>query len=145
MIEGKKILVAGFANTGQAVVEFLSHFPCELRVSDNRNAENFSSITAKYPQVSFEFGSNKPESFLWADLIVLSPGIPDTIPPIVAAREKGTEVISEIELAGHYLQGTAIGITGTNGKSTTTELTAAMLQAAGKKAFACGNLGPPLI
>src|SRR5437588_13119161 len=102
MIEGKKILVAGFARTGQAVVDFLTHFPCEIRVSDSDRREKFVKLIEKYPKIAFEFGENKMESFLWADLIVLSPGIPDTIQPILEARKKGTEIISEIELASHY-------------------------------------------
>jgi UDP-N-acetylmuramoylalanine--D-glutamate ligase len=95
--------------------------------------------------VEFEFGGHKTETFLRADLIVISPGIPDTIEPIAEAKKKGVRVISEIELAYHFLKGTLIGITGTNGKSTTVELTGAMIRAGGKNAIVCGNIGTPLI
>ncbi len=145
MIEGKKILVAGFARTGQSVVEFLSHQPCRLSVSEMKPASESQEAAAKYPQVQFEFGGHRPETFLQSDLIILSPGIPDSIPPLVEARKKGVPIWSEIELASRFLKGTLIGITGTNGKSTTTELTGRMLQEGGKRAFVCGNIGTPLI
>jgi UDP-N-acetylmuramoylalanine--D-glutamate ligase len=145
MIEGKNVLVAGLARTGLAVVEFLQHFNCRTSVSEAKPAESFPNITQRFPEVEFEFGGHQPETFLKADLIVLSPGIPDTIPPLVEARRRGISIISEIELASRHLKGTMIGITGTNGKSTTTELTATMLREGGKSAYACGNLGPPVI
>lgn len=145
MIEGKRVLVAGFARTGQAVVEFLIHQPCTIIVTDTKPAEEFREASARYKQVQFEFGEHQIETFIAADLIILSPGIPDTIPPLVEARKKGIPIWSEIELASRYLKGTQIGITGTNGKSTTTELAGKMLQDAGKRAFVCGNIGKPLI
>jgi UDP-N-acetylmuramoylalanine--D-glutamate ligase len=145
MIEGKKILVAGFARTGQAVVDFLIHEPRRISVSEAKPAGEFSRMMTKYPQVQFEFGGHKIETFLNADLIILSPGIPDTIPPVAEARKRQIPIWSEIELASRYLKGTLIGITGTNGKSTTTELTGQMLREGGKPAFVCGNIGMPLI
>jgi UDP-N-acetylmuramoylalanine--D-glutamate ligase len=144
-IDGKKILVAGFGVTGKAVVEFLSRRRCTLLVSDSRPRSEFGDIPDRYPEVRFEFGKQKPETFENVDLIILSPGIPDTIPPLIAAREKQISIISELELAFHHLKGTLIGITGTNGKSTTTELTGALLKEGGKQTFVCGNIGIPLI
>jgi UDP-N-acetylmuramoylalanine--D-glutamate ligase len=145
MIQGKKVLVAGFAQTGQAVVDFLVEQPCTVMVSELQPAEAFRKEASKYPNVQFEFGGHTTATFLKADLIVLSPGIPDSIAPVVEARKKGIPIWSEIELAYHFLKGTMIGITGTNGKSTTTELTGKMLQEGGKRAFVCGNIGKPLI
>ena len=126
MIEGKNILIAGFARTGQAVARFLMNRNCKISVSESRDASEFGNYSNDFPGVEFEFGGHRSATFLKADLIVLSPGIPDTIEPIVEAKKKGIRVISEIELAYHFLKGTLIGITGTNGKSTTTELTGAI-------------------
>ena len=126
-LTGKKIVVAGFALTGQAVVKFLQDFECEVAVSESGAASGFSEAIAKYPNVRFEFGTHSREFFMTADLIVLSPGIPETIPPIAAAKEAGIPIFAEIELAYRFLKGTLIAITGTNGKSTTTKLTGAML------------------
>ncbi len=76
------------------------------------------------------------------NLLVVSPGVPWDSPALVAARENGLEVIGETELAWRFLQDRPwVGITGTNGKTTTTALTAAIFQAAGLNAPACGNIG----
>lgn len=144
-LTGKKILVAGFARTGQSVVEFLQNYPCEIAVSDSREASLFPDARKRYPQVQFELGAHTIQTFITADAIILSPGIPDTIEPLVAAKEAGVPVLAEIELAYRFLKGTLIGITGTNGKSTTTKLAGAMLAQGNKRAFVCGNIGTPLI
>jgi UDP-N-acetylmuramoylalanine--D-glutamate ligase len=78
------------------------------------------------------------------DLVVKSPGVPAEAVQVTAARAAGAEVISEIELAARELPNPIIGITGTNGKTTTTELIAHLLRAAGREAVACGNQGLPL-
>jgi UDP-N-acetylmuramoylalanine--D-glutamate ligase len=76
------------------------------------------------------------------NLVVVSPGVPWDSPALVAARDNGLEVIGETELAWRFLQDRPwVGITGTNGKTTTTALTAAIFQAAGLNAPACGNIG----
>src|SRR5262245_25952645 len=103
-LAGKKIVVAGFALTGPAVVEFLQDFRCEVAVSESGDAASFAESAAKYPHVKFEFGAHTPEMFLSADLIVLSPGIPDTIPAIAAAKESGIPIFAEIELAYRFLK-----------------------------------------
>jgi UDP-N-acetylmuramoylalanine--D-glutamate ligase len=78
-------------------------------------------------------------------LVVLSPGIPKATPIVDAALARAIPVVSEIELASRLLPGQVIGITGTNGKSTTTAMAAALLNDAGIEAVACGNLGTPWI
>ena len=82
------------------------------------------------------------ESASLPDLIVVSPGVPWDTPILVAAREKGIDTIGELELAWRYLDSVPwIGVTGTNGKTTTTALIAAIFKAAGLNAPACGNIG----
>lgn len=78
------------------------------------------------------------------ELVVKSPGVPAEVVQIAAARAAGVEIIGEIELAARELGNPIIGITGTNGKTTTTELIAHLLRAAGGNAIACGNQGLPL-
>ncbi|MDJ0650517.1 MAG: UDP-N-acetylmuramoyl-L-alanine--D-glutamate ligase, partial [Xenococcaceae cyanobacterium MO_188.B19] len=79
---------------------------------------------------------------LTSELVVVSPGVPWDIPILVTARKQGIETIGEIELAWRYLEDVPwLGITGTNGKTTTTALIAAIFQAAGLNAPACGNIG----
>jgi UDP-N-acetylmuramoylalanine--D-glutamate ligase len=78
-------------------------------------------------------------------LVIPSPGVPADAPVLVKARELGIPVWSEIELASQFLRGRLIGITGSNGKTTTTALVAQMLRYAGFYAQAAGNIGTPLI
>lgn len=89
--------------------------------------------------IRVELGQQKQ---LNSDLVVVSPGVPWDIPLLVEARKQGIETIGEIELAWRYLQDIPwVGVTGTNGKTTTTALIAAIFQAAGLNAPACGNIG----
>jgi len=95
--------------------------------------ENVAVKLAYSPNLS---GDHKP------DLIVVSPGVPWDIPILVTAREQGIDTIGEIELAWRYLSEIPwLGVTGTNGKTTTTALIAAMFKASGLSATACGNIG----
>ncbi len=94
--------------------------------------------------VVLALGPHRADAFARADLIVLSPGVPPSQDAIAAARRAGVPVIGEIELASRWLAGRIIAITGTKGKSTTTTLVARMLEAAGFRATAGGNLGTAL-
>jgi UDP-N-acetylmuramoylalanine--D-glutamate ligase len=78
------------------------------------------------------------------DAVVKSPGVPPTRPLLAQARARGLPVIGEVELAFPWLDGDLVGITGSNGKSTTTALTGALLRGCGFPAEVCGNFGPPL-
>ena len=89
-------------------------------------------------------GGHPQELFANADLIVLSPGVPADLPQLDMARSRGVEVISEPELAGRFLRGRIIGITGSNGKTTTTALTGELMRAAGAQVIVGGNIGTPL-
>jgi UDP-N-acetylmuramoylalanine--D-glutamate ligase len=79
------------------------------------------------------------------DAVVVSPGVPMDRPLLEDARRRGVPVIAEVELAAPFLNGPVVAITGSNGKSTTTALTGAMLRAAGHKVEVCGNIGDPLV
>lgn len=91
--------------------------------------------------IRFEENQHTLEEILRADEVVKSPGIPEKAPVIQALREKGTPIISEIELAGRYTQAKCICITGTNGKTTTTLLTYHLLKEAGLTVGLAGNVG----
>ena len=85
------------------------------------------------------------QSFLTADLIVVSPGVPMDIEPLMLARARKRPVISEIELASRFIAAPMVAITGTNGKTTTTTLTGEIFRACGFTTFVGGNIGNPLI
>ncbi len=79
-----------------------------------------------------------------ARTVVKSPGVPASAPPIVAARERGLEIVGELELAWRLVDGEFFGVTGTNGKTTTCELLGAILRSAGAEVAVAGNVGTPL-
>src|SRR5262249_39269744 len=89
-------------------------------------------------------GGHPEKLFTGADLIVVSPGVPSDLDPIRAARHSGKLVVGEAEFASWFLRGRIIGITGSNGKTTTTSLTGAMMTAAGQAVLVGGNIGVPL-
>ncbi|MBN2266513.1 MAG: UDP-N-acetylmuramoyl-L-alanine--D-glutamate ligase, partial [Candidatus Aminicenantes bacterium] len=145
-LRGANVLVVGFERTGRALAPFLLGRGARVRITDRKPAGAFgASLRALAGRgVAFEMGGHKPASFLRADLIVPSPGVPP-LPAILAARDKGVPVLSELELASRFLRGRVIAITGSNGKSTTTVLVHRMLADSGRRAFLAGNIGRPLV
>ncbi len=136
------VLGAGESGAGAAVLAKVKGF--DVFVSD------MSSIKDKYKKmldeyaIAWEENKHTHECIMDADEVVKSPGIPDTAPLIVALKEKGTPIISEIEFAGRYTDARMICITGSNGKTTTTLLTYHILKSAGLKVGLAGNVGQSL-
>ena len=145
-LKDRRVLVVGFERTGEALCEFLLARGARVRVTEKRPASEIGEKTGLWRErgVVFETGGHRPESFLGADLIVPSPGVPP-LPGILAARAKGVPVLSEIELAFRFLKGRIVGVTGSNGKSTTVTLTHKILKEAGLRSRLAGNIGPPLV
>ena len=142
-VVGKRVTVVGAARSGIAAAQLLAQRGAHVTLSDVRG-DVPEAAPLRDVGVTLELGSHRPETFIGADLIVLSPGVPPEQPPIQAARARGIPVVAEIELASRWLQGRVIAITGTKGKSTTTALTGRMLQTAGFKVTVGGNIGAPL-
>jgi UDP-N-acetylmuramoylalanine--D-glutamate ligase len=94
--------------------------------------------------VEFELGEHVPESFVEADLVVLSPGVPPGIDPVRAAEQVGVPVLGEMEFACRFSGSRLIGVTGTNGKTTTTTLVHRMVKEAGRTTLLAGNNEFPL-
>jgi UDP-N-acetylmuramoylalanine--D-glutamate ligase len=126
-VEGKVVLVAGMGKSGIAAAELLRQHGAEVRATDSKPGEGLLPQTV--------------ETFTSADLIVLSPGVPVDIPEVLAARQRGIPVIGEIELASYWMLGPVIGITGANGKTTTTAMTGHVLKEAGVPCQVGGNIG----
>ena len=143
---GKRVLIVGLGKTGEAVADFLLRRGARVKISEKKTAEALGKAaqawTARGAEV--EAGGHRLASFLESDLIVPSPGVP-LLPEYAAAQAQGVPILSEIELAYRFLKGRIIGITGTNGKSTTTTLVHKILKDAGQKAHLAGNIGTPLI
>ena len=140
------ILIIGAARSGIASAEYLHSIGKNIVVSD-MNTKVAEKVEAQlgHDAVTYVWGEQPDVEALRPSLIVMSPGVPLTIPPVVKARELGIPVISEPELAFRYSDVPFVAITGTNGKTTTTTLTAVLLEKEGRKVVAGGNIGLPLI
>ena len=146
VLQGIKALVVGLGRTGEAVCDFLIRQGAEVKISEKSRPEDLDRKIGFWQEkgIEVEAGGHKLQSFLDADLIIPSPGVP-YIPELGEARKRGREIISEIELAYSFLNGKIVGITGTNGKSTTATLTHKILQEGGLYSHLAGNIGTPLI
>jgi len=144
--KGKRVLVVGLGKTGEAVCRFLLKRQAHVTVSEAKEANRMQQKIREWKRqgVEVEAGEHRRSSFLQADLIVPSPGVP-RIPRLAEALDSGIEVVSEIELAFRHIKGSILGISGSNGKSTTATLIHKILVEGGKKAFLAGNIGSPLI
>ena len=148
-LAGKTVLVIGLAQTGVAVARFCARRGARVIVSDGKPADRLAEPMRQLAgqDVRFELGGTNPATFLAADLVVMSPGVP-ALDETRAALAAGIPVIAEIELAYRFLdpEASLIAITGTNGKSTTTALAGALSERSGRPTFCGGNLGNmPLI
>src|SRR5689334_6940111 len=116
-LKDKKILVVGLARTGVAVVRFLAARGALVTVTDMRDEEKLADALAELEdlEINLELGRHVPHSFLMADLIVVSPGVPMDIKPLEMARAQRRRVVSEVELASWFIDAPMIAITGTNG------------------------------
>jgi UDP-N-acetylmuramoylalanine--D-glutamate ligase len=132
-------LVVGLGRSGQAAAALLARRGWRVIATD---AGPVASADLEALGIEVRGGNTDPVAGV--DLVVKSPGVPGGISQVAAARAAGAEVISEIELAARHLANPIIAVTGTNGKTTTTELLAHLLTSAGRPAMACGNQGVPL-
>jgi len=145
-IAGQKVVIVGFGKTGRALAGFFVRRKAKVTVSEIREDGELRTKTGGWKKmgVVFETGGHRALTFLAADLIVPSPGAA-ALPELKAAAKTDVQVLSEIELASRFLKGRIVGITGTNGKSTTATLAHKILKEAGLSAFLAGNIGTPLI
>ncbi len=146
-LEGKRALVIGLGKSGLAAVRFLVARGAIVAAADLRaRAELFRAVEAlaKLP-VSLHFGAHPDSLLLEQDLIVPSPGVPWSLPGLALARRSGVSVCGELEIAAASLQGRVIGVTGTNGKTTTASLIWHVLRHAGVPGALAGNIGTPVL
>lgn len=142
----KRVLVIGAARSGVACAEYLLAQGVEVILSD-LNVTLAEDVEAGFSDKApiFIWGEQPDVSALRPDFLVMSPGVPLSIPPVKKAKELNIPVISEPELAYQESEATFIGITGTNGKTTTTTLTAYLLEDLVPNVLCAGNIGTPLI
>jgi UDP-N-acetylmuramoylalanine--D-glutamate ligase len=146
-LKNKRVLVVGLARTGRAVAARLRKEGAQVTVTDIRPPSFFGGTLKELMQarIGFELGAHREETFLNQDLIVVSPGVPWSLPQLDLARRRRIPVAPEVEAASWFFKGTLVGVTGTNGKTTTTTLLGKMLDGSGFQTFVAGNIGVPLI
>ena len=141
-VNQQHVVVAGGGRSGLAAAELLLTRGARVTLSDVREPDGAEDLRRRGATV--DVGPHRADLFTKADLVVLSPGVAPEQEAVQAARQAGVPVMGEVELASRWLSGRVVAITGTKGKSTTTTLTARMLQEAGFEATAGGNLGTAL-
>ncbi|MDX6767688.1 MAG: UDP-N-acetylmuramoyl-L-alanine--D-glutamate ligase [Candidatus Methylacidiphilales bacterium] len=143
-VTGKQVVVLGMGESGRAAAELLVTKGADVIIRDSKMNERIERVAERLrPQGVRVEVQPRPFHPCRIDLGVLSPGIDPSVPLVSQLRADKVPIISEIELAFRFCEKPVVAITGTNGKSTTTELIAAVLTAGGKRTEACGNIGKP--
>jgi UDP-N-acetylmuramoylalanine--D-glutamate ligase len=145
-LDGRRVTVVGLGQSGLAAARFCARRNARVTAIDAAPAERLAPEVQALQTlgVALALGGHAPEALATADLVVLSPGVPHTLPELEAVRRRGVPVVGEIELAAGFVHAPILAITGTNGKTTVTELAGRMLQASGTTVFVGGNIGRPL-
>ena len=143
-VTGKHIAIVGLARTGIATANFLARRGARVSVCDQKpRAAMLEAVAQLAPGIETHFETSAPAAD--AELIVLSPGVDIHNPALDPARQRGVDIVSELELAARLCPTPIIAVTGTNGKTTTTSLIAALLKTAGFDVEAGGNIGVPFV
>lgn len=144
-LSNKKVLVIGMAMSGIGAADLCVKHGAAVTINDSKSEEQLENQLANLKakdQVNKLLGrAPSAEEACSFDLIVLSPAVPTDLPFLEAARENGVEIWGEIELAQRVCKAKIVGITGTNGKTTTTTLVGEILKAWKKGSMAAGNIG----
>jgi UDP-N-acetylmuramoylalanine--D-glutamate ligase len=137
----KKLVVLGAGESGVGTAILGKKEGFSVFVSDKGNiAEKYKNVLEHY-EIDWEEAQHTEAKILEANVVMKSPGIPDKVPLVQQLKEQGIPVISEIEFASNYTNATLVGITGSNGKTTTTMLTHHLLQQGGLAVNMAGNIG----
>jgi UDP-N-acetylmuramoylalanine--D-glutamate ligase len=143
-LRGERVVVLGLGTSGRAAARVLAEEGAAVLVSEARPREALGDLAElEALGVRVEAGGHEPWHLEGASLVVASPGVPEGARILGLARGRGVPIWSELELGARLARAPYLGITGTNGKTTTTEMVAACLRAAGLEARACGNIGHP--
>ncbi len=140
------VLVVGAGKSGMAACRLLYSKGCEVCLTDGRKRSEQDPDDLDWldkNNIAQEFGGHHLAIFLLVDLIVVSPGVPLTIPPLQEAQRHDVPIIGELELGYLYFAGDIIAITGTNGKTTVTTMIGECLKESGMSVFVGGNIGTP--
>jgi UDP-N-acetylmuramoylalanine--D-glutamate ligase len=143
--KGKKVTIAGLARSGLAAASLLFDLGAEVKVTDGQDnlALRANAEKLKPKGIKVELGKHSQEFIKGSDIVVVSPGVTNTSLPVTWAQEFNIPVISEVEVAAILCPATLVAVTGSSGKTTVTTLIGKVIEASGRKAFVCGNIGNP--
>ncbi len=145
-LKNKRVLVVGLGRSGLAAARFLKARGARVTVSDSRPAATVAELPELLDEgIMVEAGSHGLLTFRRQDFIVVSPGIPLSVPELKTVRALGMRIIGELELGTQFLAGEIVAVTGSNGKTTTTSLLGEILQASGRPTLVGGNIGLPVV
>jgi UDP-N-acetylmuramoylalanine--D-glutamate ligase len=149
-LAGRNALVLGLGMTGLSMARWLRHRGARVRVADTRETPPCGTqLQRELPDVPVVTGAFRPDTFEKVDLIAISPGVPAAQPLVQEATGRGVPLLGDIELFAQALPGVAsakvLAITGSNGKSTVTEMVGAMCRRAGLGTLLAGNIGLPVL
>lgn len=141
-VKDKKISIIGAVRSGIGAAKLAKRFGAIPFVSDSGDINKLMSSveSLKSAEIEFEIG-NHSERVYECDLMVVSPGVPSSAAVLKEAQVKKIKIISEVEFASAFCNGNVIAITGTNGKTTTTDLCGYLFNECGKKTYTAGNIG----
>ena len=142
---GKRVLVVGMARSGVDASRLLLALGAVPLLNDKKDAQALGAQLdcLKDTKAEWHLGEDPVPLLSQADVLLISPGVPIDSPVVLKARELGIYTIGELEFAAQQAQGVLIGITGTNGKTTTVTLLGEIMKAAGRTAYVSGNIGTP--
>jgi UDP-N-acetylmuramoylalanine--D-glutamate ligase len=149
-LKGKRVLVLGLGISGMSMVRWLTNRGATVRAADTRTLPPLAGqLRVQFPDVEVELGGFDDKALVGADVVAISPGVPLAEPLVRRARDQGVPILGDIELFAQvrkeYLHSKVIAITGSNGKSTVTEMVGAMCKAAGVRTQVAGNIGLPIL
>lgn len=144
-LKGASVAVLGAARSGIGLAGLLANAGARVLLSEQKPRSSMTDSLDWLEQrgVKMEFGGHSAK-VLASDLICISPGIPLTIPILLKAQERQIPILGELEVASWFCSAPIIGITGSNGKTTTTELTGEIFKQHFNKVLVGGNIGTPL-
>ena len=144
-VRGKKVTLVGMGRTAVSLVKLLLREGAGPFVTEANTGPTIEALAKELDAlgVPYETGGHSDEAFRNAALVVPSPGVPPSLDPIARAREAGADVISELEFASTFCRSRTLAVTGTNGKTTTTELLRCLVAACGHEVILAGNNNTP--